>query len=165
MEMKHTPGPWHIAPKTATYRALPPDDIAEKMKIFGVPFQFDAVSVGTKHGTVALIPLDESNEANARLIASAPDLLDALRQIAAYPVHRAEEISIDGARAIARAAIAAAEAAQPTAVPDGWKLVPVEPTDEMLAAGSEQDQQFYDHARFVYRAMLAAAPKPEGGAR
>jgi hypothetical protein len=59
--------------------------------------------------------------------------------------------------------------AQP-AVPEGWKLVPVEPTDEMLAAADEGDREYtlrnfgdvqtvmqgpYDH----YVAMLAAAPE------
>lgn len=48
------------------------------------------------------------------------------------------------------------------AVPEGYALVPVEPTPEMVAAGAEGDSQFYDHASFVYRAMLAAAQK--GGA-
>ena len=58
--------------------------------------------------------------------------------------------------------------AQPTpSVPDGWKLVPIEPTQEMinhviderleaLVAGKEHT--FID----IYKAMLAAAPKPEG---
>ena len=58
--------------------------------------------------------------------------------------------------------------AQPApSVPDGWKLVPIEPTQEMtnhviderleaLVAGKEHT--FID----IYKAMLAAAPKPEG---
>jgi len=52
-------------------------------------------------------------------------------------------------------------------VPDGWKLMPIEPTQEMinhviderleaLVAGKEHT--FID----IYKAMLAAAPKPEG---
>ena len=42
--------------------------------------------------------------------------------------------------------------------PEGWQLVPVEPTEEMLDAG-----YFTNHGanRGIYRAMLAAAPKPE----
>lgn len=41
---------------------------------------------------------------------------------------------------------------------EGWQLVPVEPTEEMLGAG-----YFTNHGanRGIYRAMLAAAPKPE----
>lgn len=45
------------------------------------------------------------------------------------------------------------------AVPDGYALVPIEPTPEMVSAGTESDSQFYEHAEFVYRAMLAAAPQ------
>lgn len=40
-----------------------------------------------------------------------------------------------------------------------YKTVPIEPTQEMLLAGTEGDvEQFGDHARFVYRAMVSAAP-------
>ena len=39
---------------------------------------------------------------------------------------------------------------------DGWQLIPVEPTPEMLVAIGE--------AKPRYKAMLAAAPKREGGA-
>lgn len=52
------------------------------------------------------------------------------------------------------------------AVPDGWRLVPVEPTSEMLDAtnehiwGRDTDQ---NDMLFAYRAMLASAPKPQGG--
>ncbi len=52
-----------------------------------------------------------------------------------------------------------------TSSPPGWKLVPIEPTSKMIVAGSETDPQFFEHAQFVYRAMLAAAPEPEGGAK
>ncbi|WP_254074307.1 hypothetical protein [Enterobacter hormaechei] len=41
-------------------------------------------------------------------------------------------------------------------IPDGWVLVPVEPTHEMLEAGDEQFGT-YD----VYRRMIAAAPQQE----
>ena len=40
--------------------------------------------------------------------------------------------------------------------PEGWQLVPVEPTPEMLVA--------IGGAKPRYKAMLAAAPKHEGGA-
>ena len=43
-----------------------------------------------------------------RPIASAPDLLDALQRIAEYPITRADELTIEGAREIARAALARA---------------------------------------------------------
>lgn len=41
-------------------------------------------------------------------------------------------------------------------IPDGWALVPEEPTHEMLEAGDEQFGT-YD----VYRRMIAAAPQQE----
>ena len=46
------------------------------------------------------------------------------------------------------------------AVPAGWKLVPVEPTPEMLGAGSYA-VDLHSHSPIgVYAAMLAAAPVP-----
>ncbi|HHS2249229.1 TPA: DUF550 domain-containing protein [Salmonella enterica subsp. enterica] len=53
----------------------------------------------------------------------------------------------------------------------GWVMVPVEPTDEMIVAAMDSDDVtynesddtvFYVHHREIYKAMLAAAPKPEG---
>lgn len=58
--------------------------------------------------------------------------------------------------------------AQQPAVPEGWKLVPVEPTREMLIDGAKAARDFlsengqYPRAHAVYRAMLAAAPQPDG---
>lgn len=60
------------------------------------------------------------------------------------------------------------------AVPTGWKLVPVEPTDEMVEAGLDYDEK-HDQIRLgrpltveecqagQYRAMLASAPAPASG--
>jgi hypothetical protein len=48
--------------------------------------------------------------------------------------------------------------AQP-AVPEGWKLVPIEPTDEMLdAAQSRVDDMYRVDAMNSYEAMIKAAP-------
>ena len=50
--------------------------------------------------------------------------------------------------------------ASPASVPEGWKLVPVEPTPEMLTAGeceSDSDRATYET---VYAAMIASAPTP-----
>lgn len=44
----------------------------------------------------------------------------------------------------------------PAAVPTGWKLVPVEPTDAQEAKGWGSG-----HPRRIYKLMLAAAPQPE----
>lgn len=53
-------------------------------------------------------------------------------------------------------------------IPHGWKLVPIEPTEEMLAAACERAQSFevlLDDTRFAcdrasYAAAIAAAPEP-----
>jgi len=48
-------------------------------------------------------------------------------------------------------------------VPEGWQLVPVEPTVEISDAGARYDEENYADPTYggLYRAMLAAAPKPE----
>ena len=46
-------------------------------------------------------------------------------------------------------------------VPQGWKLVPVEPTRGMIDAANQLPENFPPMKR-VYAAMLAAAPQPEG---
>jgi len=44
------------------------------------------------------------------------------------------------------------------AVPDGWKLVPIDPTHEMCGAPSKV---WHPEAKSIYKAMLAAAPQPD----
>lgn len=60
--------------------------------------------------------------------------------------------------------------AEAVRVPDGYALVPVEPTKEMLAAGIDacvlaihEGPEDVDTLPVCYRAMLAAAPKPQEG--
>ncbi|EDQ6552900.1 hypothetical protein S675_000991 [Salmonella enterica subsp. enterica] len=57
-------------------------------------------------------------------------------------------------------------------VPDGYALVPVEPTDEMIAAAMNcedvlfnSDESFCVQFGNIYEAMLAAAPQQEGNNR
>ncbi|KOA70482.1 hypothetical protein [Pantoea sp. CFSAN033090] len=45
-------------------------------------------------------------------------------------------------------------------IPEGWKLVPVEPTEEMIAAG-DQFMDGLSRLGDAYDAMLAAAPEVE----
>jgi len=48
-----------------------------------------------------------------------------------------------------------------SAVPEGWKLVPVEPTDEMEIAAENDYEKAHSHFpnwKQAYRAMLSAAP-------
>ncbi|EAN9058194.1 hypothetical protein EQW65_19120 [Salmonella enterica] len=53
-------------------------------------------------------------------------------------------------------------------IPDGYALVPVEPTDEMIEAAMNcedvlfnSDESFCVQFGNIYKAMLAAAPQPE----
>ena len=52
--------------------------------------------------------------------------------------------------------------ASPASVPEVWKLVPVEPTQEMVEAGCKSLGALYGQhgASEAYKAMLAAAPTP-----
>lgn len=76
--MSHTLGPWQINPVTGTYRCIGSADHSdERLAMLAAigKMQFEALSIGDVRGQIAIIPLDESNRDNARLIASAPDLL------------------------------------------------------------------------------------------
>jgi hypothetical protein len=63
-------------------------------------------------------------------------------------------------------------APQPVQVPDGWKLVPVEMTHDMLNAADNVEIDFpeaeregaltWEEIRELWKAMLAAAPQLEG---
>ena len=81
-----------------------------------------------------------------------PDELRALADALHWVQYTADWQACDQAADYLRAQ---ADAHPAPAVPAGWKLVPVEPTEEMLDAG-----YFTNHGanRGIYRAMLAAAP-------
>lgn len=88
---KHTPGPWRIG-------AQPPNG---------------ELTIGTEQGlmvAVATTGLDMPTEANARLIAAAPDLLEALERIA--NMDSMSYHSLESAKITARAAIAKATGGQ-----------------------------------------------------
>lgn len=56
--------------------------------------------------------------------------------------------------------------AQPVAVPDGWVLVPREPTQEMVTAGADAAERNFTRrtrAPATFKAMLSAAPLPPDG--
>lgn len=58
----------------------------------------------------------------------------------------------------AAGALYTAPPAQPAAIPEGWRLVPVEPTPGMLKALNPSARSPWDHQRTTYAAMLSAAP-------
>lgn len=47
-------------------------------------------------------------------------------------------------------------ASKPAVAPEGWKLVPIEPTAEMVQAGLKEQE--HETAREIWEAMLAASP-------
>jgi hypothetical protein len=76
--VRYTPGPWSIGVWTGKYQVIPAND-RERIGIERIhPLHFGAMSIGSTEAQVAIIPLDESNEANARLIAAAPEMLEAI---------------------------------------------------------------------------------------
>lgn len=73
----------------------------------------------------------------------------------------------------AKQAWQAAQAAQPAQMPEGWKLVPVEPTQAMCSMGRKEWRDWSMHSdgspwnmngyKAIYKAMLAAAPSTKEG--
>lgn len=47
----------------------------------------------------------------------------------------------------------------PAPILEGWQLVPVEPTEEMINEADKHEHRFSD---VIYRTMLHVAPKPGG---
>lgn len=74
-------GPWEIGARVGRYQVVPANE-QERCKLASInALEFDALSIGTRNGQIAMIPLDESNIANARLIAAAPELLAELEKL------------------------------------------------------------------------------------
>lgn len=104
MNKKYTAGPWTIGVRLSRYQAMGsnPREI-ERLAALG-KVDFEAISIGTESGQVALVPLDESTIENAMLMAAAPELLEALEMF----------VNLDGrnrlchVKEIARAAISKA---------------------------------------------------------
>ncbi|CAO3447946.1 hypothetical protein [Azospirillum argentinense] len=95
------------------------------------------------------------------------DCLTAIRDLASEMGHsdtlgfeEARERIIEHVEEALGAIEAAARAVPPAGVPEGWKLVPVEPTPEMLDAGVEAGVGAAPSpwCPEVYRALLSAAP-------
>ena len=93
---KHTPGPWVLENRGYKFIVSKPGDGYITRDVC----RMDASTMSAF-----------AQEANARLIAAAPDLLEALKKIAAIEnrMFGSDWEEIDEAREIARAAIAAAE--------------------------------------------------------
>ena len=71
------------------------------------------------------------------------------------------EVQDKGLYLAIQAYLRAAQSGQRAGVAEGWKLVPLEPTFEMQEAGyCAWDSSCAHRERYVYRAMIAAAPTP-----
>lgn len=85
-----TPGPWEINPHEAEYMVtavLAPDHHMQRAAalVSTGKNKFRAISVGNERlGQVAIIPLDESNMANAKIVAAALDMAEALSSMLTY---------------------------------------------------------------------------------
>lgn len=101
----------------------------------------------TDHSEDKLAMVDHSGDSNNMVepVTTACKLRDAVDTI------RNSGIAIDGEKILAER-----DALNSPVIPDGWVMVPEEPTHEMLEAGDEQFGT-YD----VYRRMIAASPQQE----
>lgn len=75
-ELKHTPGPWVVSYFTCDDPSQMPEQALAISPSAGFPGHGDAIAVVSP---VSLV--NERDEANARLIAAAPDLLSALQEL------------------------------------------------------------------------------------
>ena len=96
METKHTPGPWkvHFVQNAHTYAVYDKTETMRHIAEVSTPFGVDGDRIG---------------HANARLIAAAPDLLEALYQIATYDPTKWDAVTLGN---IAREAIVKATCQQ-----------------------------------------------------
>ena len=158
----HTPGPW----------------------VVGTPGPNGCFTIGTTGGLMTAMISHSINEkdqantaiANASLIAAAPEMLAVLEMFIknwrgsdvdwftqCYEIERLAEIAIAKAKG---GAVNHFPDVAKMVIPEGWKLVPKVPTRDMITSGN--DAMAYDccsgDASDAYQAMLASAPKHEGGA-
>lgn len=98
-------------------------------------------------------------EQQARRIAELEGALSACMPYMKYPRTEPAALVTVHKKAIERARAALASAA-PLAVPDGWALVPIEPTPEMQTAWDKAPfyEDIDEEFRSAYRAMIEAAP-------
>lgn len=116
------------------------------------------------------------NACRAAMLQGAEPVTTAYKLRDAVEVIRNSGIAIDGEKILAER-----DALNSPVIPDGWVMVPVEPTEDMIVNGfeSEPDESFSDEkeweeydamsgcqqaahrAKLCWAAMIAAAPKPE----
>ena len=94
--LKHTPGPWHPVIASGCFSGI--DALNDDINIVIIGDIHDQEDDGGVRGRTA-----EEAEANARLIASAPDLLAALKEVMPYIVGDKNVPWRDAQSAIAKA--------------------------------------------------------------
>ena len=87
---------------------------------------------------------------------------DMMAEYVLHAIKSHDELVADNERLREEIAAALCEKQSTVIIHDGWQLVPVEPTIEMVQAATHSAVGF--GTRAAYQAMLAAAPKHEGGA-
>lgn len=104
-------------------------------------------------------PADHIGDAT-KLVGERAALINRLRQ-SGYPLNlaAADMLAADANDAFAPGMACRPASAQQVVVPHGWRPAPVDPTPTMCAAGFVVSEAEHDPAG-VYRAMLAATPKP-----
>lgn len=71
---------WRVGARQARYAVADEVQRAKLIKL-GIPYEFDALSVGTDQRQVAIIPLDTAGVKDAVLISAAPQMLEALKLV------------------------------------------------------------------------------------
>lgn len=105
MGEKYTPGPWMAASHPSSVSGLP---------VVARPSGRSIASVTFFHLGEAFASHDAESNANARLIAAAPALLEALERCRRWmPILHGCDDTVDADKAFADAAIAAAKGEQP----------------------------------------------------
>jgi hypothetical protein len=87
--------PWYIEPHTATYRVVSAANHAgERLAMLAAigALQFEALSIGTRRGQIAIVPLDESTRENAAFIVRACNTHDELLAAAQDLVKLLEDV-------------------------------------------------------------------------
>lgn len=87
---------------------------------------------------------------------------DMMAEYVLHAINSHDELVAENERLRDEIAVALGEKQSTVIIPEGWQLVPVEPTLEMISAATSDSVGFGTRAE--YKAMLAAAPKYEGGA-
>lgn len=113
------------------------------------------------------LPVEPSEEAEQFIQAAIDRAPEPLRRLGEWLTHKLDDDDWKTADRLISGAAYATDARTPEwRVPDGWKLVPVKPTSEMMDAArdafwsDEADGRSLDPQEYAWDAALAASPLP-----